>query len=37
MLDKHPPEVLQKQVDNLAKAIETLTGKLENQPKAEYS
>ncbi|KAA1069026.1 hypothetical protein PGT21_009509 [Puccinia graminis f. sp. tritici] len=37
MMDDNPPEVLQKQVDSLAKAIESLTGKLENQPKNEYS
>ncbi|KAA1087385.1 hypothetical protein PGT21_030412 [Puccinia graminis f. sp. tritici] len=37
MVEENSPEVLQKQVDNLAKAIETLTGKLENQPKAEYA
>ncbi|EFP91904.1 uncharacterized protein PGTG_17931 [Puccinia graminis f. sp. tritici CRL 75-36-700-3] len=37
MVEENPPEMLQKQVDNLAKAIETLTGKLENQPTTEYS
>ncbi|EHS62475.1 uncharacterized protein PGTG_20598 [Puccinia graminis f. sp. tritici CRL 75-36-700-3] len=37
MVEENPPEMLQKQVDNLAKAIETLTGKLENPPKTEYS
>ncbi|EFP90492.2 uncharacterized protein PGTG_16079 [Puccinia graminis f. sp. tritici CRL 75-36-700-3] len=37
MVEENPPEMLQKQFDNLAKAIETLTGKLENQPTTEYS
>jgi hypothetical protein len=37
MVEENPPKMLQKQVDNLAKAIETLTGKLENPPKTEYS
>ncbi|KNZ45166.1 hypothetical protein VP01_841g2 [Puccinia sorghi] len=37
MIEENPPEALQKQVETLSKAIESLTGKVENQSKGEYS
>ena len=37
MIEESPPEALQKQVETLSKAIESLASKVDNQGKGEYS